>query len=551
MIKAGRNNKRYVILFFLVLALVFVRFCYYGFEYYYQLDDYIQYHNYMARDVPLPGLIMNLGMLAARPLAGLADILVWTKFFPIMIVAVFILSAMFAASACFFHKVWSRHFGTGMLFIIIYALLPLGMEGTYWVSASSRVISGLFFSSIALYTFYKWCYAGKKRMLVIYALSQLLAYGFYEQALVFSFVATIIVALLNYKEGRSRVLWGGVSIINCGIYFAVTSIFANSALYSGRMWLMLPITRHYWTEFFPDSAKQVWQAFFGGGFSILAKGFVRGIKIMLGDLNIIYLAAVLALAVFVFFMAKTLNKKRRKNDNMKSGKVALLIGAVLALAPVALFFLIGNPWFSLRGTVMSFCGIALFADALVMVCLGRLHARKMITATVCTVLAVIFCVSSISEIHDYKKTTEFDQSVLAVLSDKLKEEGYINQEVKIGIIGLQPSALEDQNYLYHEHIHGITESAWALSGGLEWYNKQNVAPAVVPLPQGLIYERWNFEERDPGSFDVLYLFDGESVLTPVTLEAVGAGEYSIALFSGVSIGRIWEEDSTGYLEIYA
>ena len=63
----------------------------------------------------------------------------------------------------------------------------------------------------------------------------------------------------------------------------------------------------------------------------------------------------------------------RKSEHSGAGirLLALLTGVLLAVAPVTPFFDLGNPWFSLRGTVTSFAGIALMADAL----LGLLLCR--------------------------------------------------------------------------------------------------------------------------------------------------------------------------------
>jgi uncharacterized membrane protein YfcA len=57
--------------------------------------------------------------------------------------------------------VWSRYFGIGYVFLIVYTLLPLGFEGIYWMSAASRIVVGMFFASAALVFFEKWCTAGK------------------------------------------------------------------------------------------------------------------------------------------------------------------------------------------------------------------------------------------------------------------------------------------------------------------------------------------------------------------------------------------------------
>ncbi len=184
-LKKEERSERWILLFLVLFALIFFRYCYYGFEYYYQLDDYIQYYNYTAHRGSVQTIISTLGLLAARPLAGIADITVWSMFFSRMIVGVAIMSAMYAASACAFKRVFNRHFGTGYVFLAVYALLPLGFEGTYWMSASTRIVTGLFFASVSLLCFDNWFERGSKLILLLYRLLQLATYCFYEQVIFF------------------------------------------------------------------------------------------------------------------------------------------------------------------------------------------------------------------------------------------------------------------------------------------------------------------------------------------------------------------------------
>ena len=78
----------------LLYSLVFIRYVYYGFRYFYQLDDYIQYHNYTYFYDDLWNFVAEMGMLSSRPAAGPADVFVWSRFFPCMIVAVAVLAAV-------------------------------------------------------------------------------------------------------------------------------------------------------------------------------------------------------------------------------------------------------------------------------------------------------------------------------------------------------------------------------------------------------------------------------------------------------------------------
>ena len=538
--KSFRLKQVYI--FLLVFALIFIRYCYYGFEYFYQLDDYIQYHNYMAGNGSAVSLIKNLGLLAARPLAGIADITFWTKFFPVMIIGVALISAMFAASACLFRWVWARHFGTGWIFLVVYTLLPLGFEGTYWMSASTRIVTGLFFASLALYFFELWCAEGKRKSLVFYALFQLISYGFYEQVLVFSLVSVLLLAALHLKTQRRRALWGLLSVLNAIIYFAFVSAFSESALYSARASsVILPATRYYFKTFLPGVLRQTGFVFLGGGFFTLVKGFWRGIQYLFSEPNILYSVGIIALGALLFMSVK------RDEAKSKNNLWAVIFGLILAVAPVAPFFVTENTWISFRGAVTSFCGIALLADSMFAALFSKAKRGREITAVMVTLIMLVCCVASVSELRDYRDTTRTDQAVVAVIAEALERDGNMQRGVPVGILNLEPSYLENQNVYFHEHIHGVTESPWALTGALEWYAGAE-RPYISPIPANPMYRPWNAESMRLGNFDALYLYERGEVIK-VSLKQIGAESYELYAPDGTLLGYTWEENQYGYLEL--
>ncbi len=220
MYKFKNMYNKYItpITFVTAFSAIFIRYIYYGFKYYYQLDDYIQYHNF-ATSLDYGKLIMKEGFLAARPLAGIADLYVWSKFCGVMILGVLLISVMYAVSALLLLSLFRRLFGTGFFFIAVYTLLPLGFEGTYWMSASSRIVIGLFFSSLAIFIFQEICDSHKFRYIPLWMFIQLISFCFYEQALVFSFTLTIIIMFIKLRsefinKEKRKSLWGLLSFIN-------------------------------------------------------------------------------------------------------------------------------------------------------------------------------------------------------------------------------------------------------------------------------------------------------------------------------------------------
>jgi hypothetical protein len=64
-------------------------------------------------------------------------------------VGVLLLGALYSFAALELYKIFNKFFGTSRFFIVIFALLPLGIEGTYWMSASTRIVPGVFFAALS------------------------------------------------------------------------------------------------------------------------------------------------------------------------------------------------------------------------------------------------------------------------------------------------------------------------------------------------------------------------------------------------------------------
>lgn len=524
--------------YLLLLAASSLRFLYYGFTYFPQLDDYIQFYKYAHMGDPA-GLIERLGLLAARPLSGLADIFLWSKFWTCPALMLLILAALWAGSAFLFRRVFDRIFGCGSLFTAACLLLPLSFEGTYWFSAATRIVCGMFFAALAMHLFLQHVRNGKKYALPLWVLCQLLAFGFYEPTLALAGAGILLLMLREIYHGCRRAWWGMLTFANLLIYFAFTYFHSVGAL-ANRVVTVLPWEEGYFTFFLPDLLRQMAAAFAKGGSLTLVRGAWRGIKIIASDGGWWYPLLFAALAVGFAFLCLRTDKKDRPTEGKRWE--AYLFAAIFAAAPLTPYLIVANPWFSLRGTVPAFPGLAL----LLALAAADLFRRRTLITPILTAVFVLVCgVASVSELHDYRVTYENDTAVLTALADELD-----GAEGRIGILNLNPNYLEEQNYFYHEHLHGVTESDWALQGALFSYTEE--VPKVIPLATDgfSYYVGWNREMKRIGGFDTLYWWDNAALtLTPLTAE--GSDETGWQLFTpdGICVAGIWEEDGYGYIEI--
>ncbi len=539
------KHRRALFSFAFVFSLCFGRFCALGFRYLPYLDDYIQYINY-ARAEHKFALIQNAGLLGARPLAGIMDVLFWGNFHRCFLIAVFLIAVMYAVSALVFQSCFHRQFGTGYFFCVVYALFPLAFEGTYWLSASSRIVVGLFFLSLALRAYY--CFLDKPGFwrFVLFAVLHLISIGFYEQILILSVALIVIVSILQYRKSGKWALLGLVSILHVGWYFLFTHLFSDSATYSSRTEMILPVSSYYFKQFIPQLLLQFKHAFLGAGYRTLTTGLVRGIRILFADGRWLYLAFVFLICAAALVVLRrwghSFSEKKRKHWP------EIVCGILWALAPLSAFFIIANPWFSIRGIVPSLLGIALIADSVLSLLCEHLPKRETVYAVFCSVLALWFCIASVSELSDFMTTSENDIQIMDSLVRNLPEDTRGN----IAVLNLKPSYVEDQNYYYHEHVHGVTESYWALHGAMVAQNGSKELPyEITPIPFGdTLWLAWNREDNRLDRFDALFLYHEEDgSLTRLSLLQDDSGDMTIVYQDGTELGYVHQENNIGYFRL--
>ncbi len=528
--KSVRSEKRIdVLLFFVLFGLIFVRYCYYGPEYFYQLDDYIQYHNYMARGQSLSELITGLGLLSARPLAGLFDLLIWSRFYDIMLAAVALISALYAGSAILFHRVFAKRFGTGWFFFIVYALLPFGFEGTYWVSASSRIVVGLFFAALSFYGFDRWCERGERRSLVLFALGQFAAFCFYEQIALLSGALTLLVILWGLRRRvKHRVAWGLLMFGNAALYFLLTKL-APGGVYGARTALVLPWEASYNMQVLRPAWTQISEVFTDGFWGITGKGLARGVRLLASEPNALWLLAALLLCFVLHFLAsQTVRKEIRFFAE-------LFAGLFLAAAPLMIFFVLREPWFGLRNVVPAFCGLALLLDALFDLVFGRFKFSRELQAGLISGFALLCCIASVSELHDYRETTLADTRLAGIAIETFADTRF-ETNTRIWLLNVDPTYVADGNFYYHEHNSGCTANSWALTGLITAVSERTEIP-FLPVFTPVSGEAALSAEAEEVELAAPYWYTGER-LVPVDLERQGGTSWRVVASTGETLGTL-------------
>lgn len=536
--RIAKEYRSDLIAFGVIFLALVLRMSYFGFAYYPQLDDYIHYKDY-PQNTDFIRLCIDNGLFSSRPFAALFDLIFWGRMplYP----AALIVALMHALSGVLFLRLFRRYFSTGYFFVVFYALLPLGFEGTYWLSASTRVVPPLFFAALALTAFEGFCRTRKGWYLAPYVLCLQMSFMFYEQMLVLSLALSLMMVLAQLMLRQWHGLWGLLAFVPVAAYAAFTGYFSNADSGLGsRMAVILPTDEAYFTTFWPELTEQLDAAFTDGFWLTLGKGFRRGLELILGQG--VWSAVLIPALLPGVYLASVRCRSEEKGPLFH---LAPVFGLLAALAPVTPFFIIDDPWFSLRNTVGSFLGAALVLDYSL-----RLLLRSR-TAVASVALAFVCLVASVSELHDYKLTAEHNERVVTSV---LEADETYDLSGAVGILGVSQSYLTDQNYLYHDHIISAHASDWALLGAVNYYlGGQNVDYVPTPLPtDGEAYWYvWNKSIRDPSRFDQLFRYDHErGTMEPLTVVS-SEKEHLLYDADGTLCGRVWQdEQGYGRIEFY-
>ena len=496
------------------------------------LDDTVQYILYPT-SVDYGALIAREGMFSSRPLAALMDLFVVGQMGNLFF-AVILMAVMHGISCVLFQRILSRFFSVGPVFAVIYTLLPLGCEGTYWLSAATRVVSGLFFTACAAMVLCRFIEAGKWWRVPLYFLLELLSFGFYEQILVLSFALSGLIFLHHFREKRAALAW--MAFLCAGIYFGFTAYFRADSPLADRMELLYPNTPYYFNVFLPDLARQIGMSFLSAGVRTTFVGFWRGlVSCFTGS----WLYGIAAAGLAVWYGILNWPRHRRAVVSVEGWARALWWGVLLFIAPITPFFVIARPYFSLRSTVPSFVGAAILIDLL----FRALIRRRRAMAAVSGAMVFVCLLGCASEIGDYKATAKADR-VLAEAVMERESELY----GRVGILNVKEFPVTGQNYPYHEHVASVAAADWTLSAKLAAMKGTPLSFEAVPLVvEDPFYRLWNRDVKRIGGFDQLWLWeDGE--LIPLTAERIGEQDYRLNYPDGTLWAEIREEGEFGYLE---
>lgn len=447
-----KDNENTLFFYSLIILLAVYKFSFAGFLYTPYLDDYVQYLYYPNFSEPFKNILFGgAGTAFTRPLAALADIYLWGKLFHFTGIVILLLSLIYAASGIFFYKTLKNlSISAGPVFLIIYTLLPSFSEGTYWISAATRIVPGLFFTSVSL----MFMARGKKILFFIFSL---LSHGFYEQISIISFLGAALIFLSAPKKYFKEFILAAISLILIASYYLLFGKMGDNSLRLG--------IDH---EFYLNIGKNLSalsKLFFTKQLPLYTKGFIRGLDYIKSAGSWLWLFTLFIITYFLFSVYP-------KEKSYCFSKQKFIAGIILFIAPALPFFVLKDPWLNFRNVVPSALGFAIIADEIFKVFKNKV---KYIAAFLC----IFLCICNVSEVMDYNKTAQNDLKIIKEIQDSYSGENTIYYEITT------PYYLT-QNSPYHDHIMSIVGSDWGLTGSVRAYLKnRNITVNIINSKQDI------------------------------------------------------------------
>ena len=433
-----------------LLALVFKMFSL-GVDYFPVLDDYIQYGGYPLYD-NLSHVYLNIGTIATRPFASLLDPLVWGKFFPNLYVVAGIIAVLFFLGAYLMGRSFERMgiYITPYLYAIL-LLFPLGFEGTYWISASSRICVGIFFTGLALELLIK-CIEKKRRLLyVLYILVTFLSFGFYESVMITSAILQFFAIIFLVKSNKRRAKFLLTPVL-CGIIMVIYYKLAGNigALSSRANGFEFSGIENKLSQFFA----QLYDILITGSLKTTVHGAISGFKFLISSYFgfLILVVSIVISALCGYFGGKL--------KFCAPAKYCIPMGLALVFLPLVPNVFVSQVWLTYRSIVVCFIGLVLVSAPL----FSKILDKRTISTAIIFIMVFVFSLANVNELNTYKRVYVQDDLLVTEIANELEQS--VLDGNKNAIVVLPEEISVPQISYYKDHVKSVFGSDWALTGAV-------------------------------------------------------------------------------------
>lgn len=454
-------NKNQAIFWVGLLVIMVLRNFYFVWTYFPYLDDHNAYGIFFNRARNMgnvwENIIVYYNLLAHRPVVDLLDAYVFQWFWQNMQwLLLFFTLLHFGLVYIFYDILKKSNINFGITGILVLALFPGLFEAVYWISASTRIVLGMFFVLSSVF------FALKKNIWS-FAILNIISTGFYEQIIVFNLAFTLAILFINKFNKKIYYVIPIVSTFIIGVHYI---FFLDAGRRGGNQLVSFNNLFSHWLSLFMSIVNTVLFV----NMRIIRHGFFRGI-------SFVNFSIIIVIAYIVFLYLYKQNKQ--KNDD-KINIFKILFGIVFSIIPFLPFFIINSTWLPPRTTFISFFGIAIILDDLLIS-----HAKKLVPLLIIPMFFVY--------------VAELDNFRMIYRDDKILIENFLALDISSyrNIIILDsPIISSPVTYPGNHRLENISSSNWAFQGGVNATSGEQfrtILPVrqwnVIPIVENPIFLR--------------------------------------------------------------
>lgn len=514
--------------FFLFFAII-LKNAYYLFEYLPVADDNNSYGIYRLSSNIIQDVILHYNLHTVRPALALMDSYIWSKLWNCLGIAFFIITIIHFLSCILLYKIFELlDLNMGIIAIAIFALLPLGSDATYWLSASTRIIVGLFF---ILLSFYLLCLylkrdSDKKKIhFILFLVVHLLSLCFYEQLIALSFVSLILIAVFKWKASKKK--WVLVlPFLNFIIITAWYAYFGDKGNVAARG----QIVKEQIFTHIVQAAHVILKLWKKNIAAFLNNDLSETFRIIAQDRAYIFVILALLVCLIIPF-AFYYNKPKGR---IKENAVKLGIGLVLFIAPYIPFFVLNSLYIRNRNLFLSFIGLGLMCEAVVNMILSGNKKLEILKKSLTGLVVFVLLISNVYELNYYKNIGTIDREITSGIFKTSSASDYFNGSKSLILFDTKPNYVSNNGL----RVNNCTIGIWTLTGALEGQNGINRLKLAYPVRDNTA----TLLDAETFGTSVLLGIDDDFNITPLTATKASENKYSLLNPDGSEFGRLERTD---------
>lgn len=470
--------KKHNLLFWCTLICTMIlKYGYYGFTYFPVVDDHNMYGIFSM--LSPAQVLSHYRMYTTRPLAALLDTYIISRLWGNLWMILLLFTVLHFFCCYFIYLILMKNnIKTGTILAITFALLPLGVNASYWIAASSRIVAGLFFALLSFFLYMQYIEKSNRQerkapiYLIGFAVTNLISLGFYEQVIAFSFIGGMLLIVVNFKRLKSK--WVSlIPVVNIAIIGFYYFWFRDTGNMANRGQLLSGSYIQHTIEVF-DKIRELT---INVPASMIKHGTINGAQLLLSDRAVVFslLAVIVSILFGIFFAHEKLT------TIWKGLIIKVVVGFALVILPFAPFFVLQTTWIVHRNAFISIIGVGLIAEGGAGILFSKWDL-KVFRGIVAGMVVFVFLLCNVAEVNDYRNVAEMDSKITANMAVALEEaagQEWINRDIVVF----------NTKKLYvsttSRHLSNCTGVNWALAGAMCSILRLNAPLSVETVATGM------------------------------------------------------------------